>query len=95
MLENRTKKGYKPLRAEKGSWTSVIAILKNVKYKGDLEMGKTYVTDPISQKRLMNLGEKDSYYVENNHAPIVSAEVFQKARDILNRLGESIKSHCS
>ena len=58
--------GYKPLRSEKWSWTSVIAILKNVKYKGDLEMGKTYVTDPISKKRLLNLGEKDSYYVVNN-----------------------------
>jgi len=85
------EKGYKPLRAEKWSWTSVIAILKNVKYKGDLEMGKTYVTDPISKKRLTNLGEKDSYYVENNHAPIISVEVFQKAQDILSRRGESIK----
>jgi len=86
-----TEKGYKPLRAEKWHWTSVIAIIKNVKYKGDLEMGKTYVTDPISKKRLMNLGEKDSYYVENNHPPIISAEVFQKAQDILNRRGQSIK----
>ena len=71
--------------------SSVIAILKNVKYKGDLEMGKTYVTDPISKKRLMNLGEKDSYYIESNHAPIISADIFQKAQDILNRRGESIK----
>ena len=84
------EKGYKPLRAEKWTWTSVIAILKNVKYKGDLEMGKTYVTDPISKKRLLNLGEKDSYYVENNHIPIVSKEDFQKAQDILNKRGETI-----
>jgi len=86
-----TEKGYKPLRAEKWHWTSIIAIIKNVKYKGDLEMGKTYVTDPISKKRLTNLGEKDSYYVENNHTPIISAEDFQKAQDILSRRGESIK----
>jgi len=86
-----TEKGYKPLRAEKWHWTSVIAIIKNVKYKGDLEMGKTYVTDPISKKRLTNLGEKDSYYVENNHEPIVSADTFEQAQDILNRRGESIK----
>ena len=86
-----TEKGYKPLRAEKWSWNSVIAIIKNVKYKGDLEMGKTYVTDPISKKRLNNLGEKDSYYVENNHIPIISAEDFQKAQDILGRRCESIK----
>ena len=84
------EKGYKPLRAEKWTWTSVIAILKNVKYKGDLEMGKTYVTDPISKKRLLNLGEKDSYYVENNHTPIISKEDFQKAQDILNKRGETI-----
>ena len=84
------EKGYKPLRAEKWSWTSVIAIIKNVKYKGDLEMGKTYVTDPISKKRLVNLGEKDSYYVENNHEPIISKDDFEKAQTILNKRGETI-----
>jgi len=84
------EKGYKPLRSEKWAWTSVISILKNVKYKGDLEMGKTYVTDPISKKRLMNLGEKDSYYVENNHEPIISADDFEKAKSILNKRGETI-----
>ena len=78
------------MRSEKWSWTSVISILKNVKYKGDLEMGKTYVTDPISKKRLLNLGEKDSYYVENNHAPIISKEDFEKAQEILNKRGETI-----
>ena len=85
-----TEKGYKPLRAEKWHWTSVIAIVKNVKYKGDLEMGKTYVTDPISKKRLTNLGEKDSYYIENNHEPIISADDFEKAQEILNKRGETI-----
>ncbi|MDR2571938.1 MAG: recombinase family protein [Oscillospiraceae bacterium] len=84
------EKGYKPLRAEKWAWTSVIAILKNVKYKGDLEMGKTYVTDPISKKRLVNLGEKDSYYVASNHEPIISADDFDKAQTILNKRGETI-----
>jgi len=84
------EKGYKPLRSEKWAWTSVISILKNVKYKGDLEMGKTYVTDPISKKRLTNLGEKDSYYVENNHIPIISADDFEKAQTILNKRGETI-----
>jgi DNA invertase Pin-like site-specific DNA recombinase len=84
------ERGYKPLRVEKWAWTSVIAILKNVKYKGDLEMGKTYVTDPISKKRLVNLGEKDSYYVENNHEPIISADDFEKAQIILNKRGETI-----
>jgi len=84
------EKGYKPLRSETWAWTSVVSILKNVKYKGDLEMGKTYVTDPISKKRLTNLGEKDSYYVENNHEPIISADDFEKAQIILNKRGETI-----
>ena len=61
-----------------------------MKYKGDLEMGKTYVTNPISKKRLTNLGEKGSYYVENNHAPIILTDEFQKAQDILNKRGETI-----
>ena len=36
--------------------TSVMGILRNEKYKGDLRMGKTYTEDPIAKTRRINYG---------------------------------------
>jgi len=63
--------------------TSVRGIIKNEKYKGDILMGKTYTVDPISKKRLDNLGEEEKYYIRNHHEPIISNEQFDKAQEIL------------
>lgn len=82
-LENlgyKTKRGT-PTWAE----TTVLGIIKNEKYKGDILMGKTFTLDPISKRRLENFGEEDQYYLRNHHEPIVSAEIFDKAQEIRKR----------
>lgn len=48
-------------------------------------MGKTFTVDPISKRRLENMGEEDQFYIRNHHEPIISEEVFDKAYEILNR----------
>ena len=63
----------------------VIGIIKNEKYKGDLLMGKTFTTDPITKRRLENMGEADQYYTENHHEAIVSRELWDRANEILNK----------
>lgn len=78
--------GYKTKRGNSYiSESGVIRIITNEKYKGDLLMGKTFTTDPISKRRLANLGEADQYYTENHHEPIVTREVWDKANEILNK----------
>lgn len=76
-MGHKTKKGL-------STWqeSSVIRIIKNEKYKGDLLMGKTYTVDPISKRRLDNYGEEDQYYIKDHHEPIVSNEIFDKAEEI-------------
>ena len=46
------------------SWHThgVMGIIKNEKYKGDILLGKTFTTDPISKRRLANMGEEEQYY---------------------------------
>ena len=65
-------------------WTnsSVLGIIKNEKYKGDILMGKTFTVSPITKRRLPNFGEEDKFYVRDHHEPIISAEVFAKAQEI-------------
>jgi DNA invertase Pin-like site-specific DNA recombinase len=68
-------------------WTngSIIRIIKNEKYAGDLLMGKSFTVDPISKRRLSNNGEEDKYFVENHHEPIVDRETFDNAQKLLEK----------
>lgn len=57
----------------------IMGIIKNEKYKGDLMMGKTFTVDPISKRRLSNMGEEEQYYIRDHHEAIVSREVWDEA----------------
>lgn len=78
-----TNLGYENSKGQV-SWTEngIRCIIKNEKYKGDLLLGKTFTVDPISHKRLSNMGEREKYYVENHHEPIISKELWEKAQEI-------------
>lgn len=75
--------GYKsPRGSNKWSTTTVLGIIKNEKYKGDLLMGKTFTVDPITKRRLDNFGEEDKFYIKEHHDPIISEDDFDKAQAI-------------
>jgi len=65
-----------------GDWTpsTILNILKNEKYKGDAKLQKTYSKDHLSKKKCTNHGEVDSYYIEDNHSPIVTKEIWEEAQ---------------
>ena len=75
--------GYKT-KYGSSTWapSTVIGIIKNEKYKGDILLGKTFTVDPISKRRLENMGEEDKFYMKDHHEPIISEEVFEKAQEI-------------
>ena len=75
-------------------WTSssVMGIINNEKYKGDILLGKTFTVDPISKRRLENLGEEDRFYIKDHHEPIVSEETFARAQEIRERRNGGRKS---
>ena len=86
--------GYKTKYGSR-TWSNstVLGIIKNEKYIGDVLLGKTFTVDPISKRRLDNLGEEEKYYVKNNHEPIISREIFDKAHEILNRRSKNRGKH--
>ena len=73
------------IRGNQWTSSSVMGIINNEKYKGDLLLGKTFTVDPISKRRLENLGEEDRFYIKDHHEPIISAETFAKAQEIRAR----------
>lgn len=74
-----------------GKWHSdtVLRILRNEKYKGDVRQQKTYSKDPISKKKCINRGELDCYYIENNHPPIVSKELWDEVQGLMRQRAEA------
>ena len=74
-----------------GRWDSstILAILKNEKYMGDAKLQKTYSADHLRKKKCMNHGEIDSYYIENNHPPIIPREVWEAAQRQIVRRGKA------
>ena len=65
------ERGIKTLLGNKWTNGSIIRIIKNEKYVGDLLMGKSYTVDPISKRRLANNGEEDKYYIKDHHEAII------------------------
>ncbi len=79
-LKIKTPKGK-----EEWSESTVRRILKNEKYKGDVLQGKTITIDPITHKRIANMGEEDQYYMENHHEAIIDTETFDKVQEIMKQ----------
>lgn len=88
------KLGYKTKRGN-STWseTTVMGILKNEKYKGDILQGKTFTVDPISKRRLDNFGEEDQFYIRNHHEAIISDELFESTQQIINRRRKNKKTY--
>ena len=63
--------------------TTVRGILQNEKYVGDCLFQKTY--SDFRFKRHKNRGEKDQYFVENHHEPIISREDYEAAGKIVQQ----------
>ena len=48
-------------------------------------MEKPLTVDPISKRRLENLGEEDRYYIHDHHEPIITEEQFERAQEMRRR----------
>ena len=74
----------------KGKWhsTTILNILKNEKYKGDVKLQKTYIKDHLSKVKKLNRGEVTSYYIENHHEAIVSREIWNLAQKQIELRGK-------
>lgn len=79
----RTTEGNTVWRAK-----AVRYILSNEKYMGDTLCQKRYTSDTLPFTVHRNHGERDRYYITNSHPPIISREVFEKAKVVMARRAE-------
>ena len=64
---------------------SVVRILQNEKYKGDLLMQKYYIRDFLTKELEKNDGKLTQYYVENDHEAIIEREIWDAAQLVSQR----------
>ncbi len=86
------EQGMLTVKGNKWTPSSVMGIVNNEKYKGDILLGKTFTVDPLSKRRLENLGEEDRFYIRNHHEAIISGEMFARAQEIRERRNGGRKS---
>ena len=82
-----------PSPGGKQAWreTTIRSILSNEKYKGDAVLGKTYVENCLTKRIKTNRGERQKFYVENNHPAIIDAGTFARVQEELARRGSKQK----
>lgn len=69
--------------------TSILKILRNEKYCGDLIQKKTYTPDYLTHHKQYNHGEEEFIKLTDHHEPIISREMWDMAQDELNRRSPS------
>lgn len=65
--------------------TTILKVLRNEKYKGDAILQKYYTPDHLKKCSVRNNGEVDSYYIEDNHSPIITREMWEQVQEEIKK----------
>lgn len=79
------REGIPTKRGNLWSKNAIRGILQRETYTGDLLLQKTYRSDHIAKKKMVNHGELPMYYVEDSHEAIVDKATFAKVQQELER----------
>ncbi|MCD8342145.1 MAG: recombinase family protein [Clostridiales bacterium] len=77
--------GKTTVNGNRWSASTVLVILRNEKYVGDLAMQKTVTKDFLTHRSTVNRGEAPMYYVKDHHAAIVSRDSWDRVQLLLRQ----------
>ena len=76
-----------PTKRYRNGWsnTVILRMLRNEKFVGDLETGKTYTPDPLDHSKKYNRGESTKVYIRDHHPDeaIIDRELWDKVQKLL------------
>ena len=86
-IKEKLEKAGIPSPAGEPKWTTqtILRILQNEKYAGDVLLQKTYTSDFLEGKVKKNNGELPQYYIKDNHPAIIPREMFFEIQEELAR----------
>ena len=77
------KMGFKSRFNRKLTYTSVMGVLRNETYTGDITLQSTFNENFITKKMIRNKGQKRMWRVEEAHEPIIDKETFNKVQKLI------------
>lgn len=84
-------KGIKPKNSKIWNRSSIMTILSNYNYTGDLILQKTFRENHLTKRKVINDGELDRYIVKESHEAIISHEMFEEAQIIRSQQARKIR----
>lgn len=80
-----TEEGMRPKRVKTWSNTTILRVLTNEKYVGDLCQKKTYTPDYLTHEKKYNRGAEKMVYIRDHHTPIISRELWDRTQEEMKR----------
>ncbi|MCL1864125.1 MAG: recombinase family protein [Defluviitaleaceae bacterium] len=77
--------GLRPKRAGQWSNVTILRVLRNEKYVGDLLQKKTFTPDYLTHEKKYNRGHEDMIYLRDHHEPIISRQIWEETQKELTR----------
>lgn len=65
----------------------------NEKYKGDAVLQKSYTVDFLTKKRVMNQGEIQKFYIEDDHEAIIEPWIWECVKLEIERRKRYLEEH--
>lgn len=69
------------------------SMLENEKYKGDAILQKSYTVDFLTKKRVMNQGEIQKFYIEDDHEAIIEPWIWECVQLEIERRKRYLEEH--
>lgn len=73
--------------------TTLISMLENEKYKGDAILQKSYTVDFLTKKRVMNQGEIQKFYIEDDHEALIEPWIWECVQLEMERRKKYLEEH--
>ena len=78
-------KQIQPCRGTAWNRTTIMSVLRNEKYTGNILLQKTFISDHLTKAKRKNMGELPQYYVEGSHEAIIDKATFDRVQEELKR----------
>lgn len=79
------EKGIFTINDNKWTAQSILIVLRNEKYVGDITMQKSITVDMLAHKVVKNKGIAKQFHIRDHHAPIVERAVWDKVQALIEK----------
>lgn len=91
ILKMAKERGFHNRSGKEIQFEQIYKIVQNEIYKGDYIMQKHYIDD--DRRHRINHGERQSWYIEDDHPAIVSRKLWEEANEVIRKRAEEKLRH--